>query len=42
MEPTSFSRFSNDNLFVQLGASVRGRTVFIVQSLTPPVSDHPC
>lgn len=40
LEPTHFSRFSNDNLDVQLGASVRGRTVYIVQSLTPPVSDH--
>lgn len=40
LEPTYFSRFSNDNLYVQLGASVRGRTVYIVQSLTPPVSDH--
>lgn len=35
-----FSRFSNDNLFVQLGKSVRGRVVYLVQSLTPPVSDH--
>lgn len=34
------SRFSNDNLFVQLGQSVRGRVVYIIQSLTPPVSDH--
>lgn len=40
LEETRFSRFSNDNLFVQLGASVRGRVVYIVQSLTPPVSDH--
>ena len=40
MEYTHFSRFSNDNLYVQLGASVRGRTVYIVQSLVPPVSDH--
>jgi ribose-phosphate pyrophosphokinase len=40
LEKTHFSRFSNDNLFVQLGASVRGRHVYIVQSLTPPVSDH--
>lgn len=40
LEKTHFSRFSNDNLFVQLGASVRGRSVYIVQSLTPPVSDH--
>ncbi|MEZ4644637.1 MAG: ribose-phosphate pyrophosphokinase [Chloroflexota bacterium] len=37
---THFSRFSNDNLFVQLGGSVRGRRVYIVQSLVPPVSDH--
>lgn len=40
LEETHFSRFSNDNLFVQLGASVRGRAVYIVQSLVPPVSDH--
>ena len=40
LEDTKFSRFSNDNLFVQLGSSVRGRKVFIVQSLTTPVSDH--
>ncbi len=37
---THVSRFSNDNLMVQLGASVRGRAVFIVQSFVPPVSDH--
>jgi len=37
---TIVSRFSNDNLYVQLGASVRGRAVYIVQSLVPPVSDH--
>ena len=40
LEKTNISRFSNDNLFVQLGASVRGRNVYIIQSLTPPVSDH--
>lgn len=40
LEPTYFERFSNDNLYIQLGASVRSRIVFIVQSLTPPVSDH--
>jgi ribose-phosphate pyrophosphokinase len=38
--PTHFSRFSNDNLYIQLGASVRGRVVYIVQSLVTPVSDH--
>jgi ribose-phosphate pyrophosphokinase len=40
LETTHFSKFSNDNLYVQLGASVRGRNVYIVQSLVPPVSDH--
>ena len=40
LEETHFNRFSNDNLFIQLGASVRGRKVYIVQSLTHPVSDH--
>ena len=40
LDPARFSRFSNDNLYVQLGMPVRGRTVFIVQSLTPPVSDN--
>lgn len=40
LDTTSISRFRNDNLYVQLDASVRGRIVYIVQSLTPPVSDH--
>jgi ribose-phosphate pyrophosphokinase len=40
LAPTHFTKFSNDNLEVQLGASVRGRSVFIVQSLTDPVSEH--
>lgn len=40
LEKTHFSRFSNDNLFIQLCASVRGRVVIIVQSLIPPVSDN--
>ena len=40
LETTHFSRFSNDNLYIQLGASVRSRAVYIVQSLIPPVSDH--
>jgi ribose-phosphate pyrophosphokinase len=40
LEDTLITRFSNDNLYIQLGASVRSRVVFIVQSLTPPVNDH--
>ncbi|GAB4503092.1 MAG: ribose-phosphate pyrophosphokinase [Anaerolineales bacterium] len=40
LEKTHISRFSNDNLYIQLGASVRYRKVFIVQSLSQPVNDH--
>jgi len=38
--PSIASRFSNDNLYVHLGVSVRQKRVFIIQPLTPPVSDH--
>lgn len=37
---TTIRRFTNDNLYVQLGQTVRSRDVLIVQSLTPPVNDH--
>ncbi|MFZ0544851.1 MAG: ribose-phosphate pyrophosphokinase [Candidatus Promineifilaceae bacterium] len=40
LSPTRISRFSNDNLYIQLGKSVRGRRVYIDQSLFPPVNDH--
>jgi len=40
LDETEIARFSNDNLYIQLGASVRSRAVFIVQSLSPPVNDH--
>ena len=40
LEETEIGRFSNDNFYLQLGASVRGRRVYIVQSLSPPVNDH--
>lgn len=40
LEDTLIRRFSNDNLYIQLGASVRSRQVFILQSLSPPVNDH--
>lgn len=40
LDKTLVSRFSNDNLCIQLGASVRSRVVFILQSLSPPVNDH--
>ncbi|MDR1063949.1 MAG: ribose-phosphate pyrophosphokinase [Azoarcus sp.] len=34
------SRFSNDNLHVQILENVRERDVFVVQSFTAPVNDH--
>jgi len=40
LSPSLIRRFSNDNLYVQLGESVRGRAVYIVQSFSPPVNDH--
>jgi ribose-phosphate pyrophosphokinase len=40
LEPVRTRRFANDNLYVQLGASVRSRTVYIVQSFSPPVNEH--
>ena len=40
LDKTHISRFSNDNLYIQLDASVRSRVVYIIQSLTPPVNDH--
>ena len=40
LDKTLIKRFSNDDLYIQLGASVRSRVVYIVQSLTPPVNDH--
>ncbi len=39
LEETVVKKFSNDNMYIQLGASVRNRRVYIVQSLTPPVND---
>jgi ribose-phosphate pyrophosphokinase len=40
LDHTEVSRFSNDNLYIQLGATVRYRRVYIVQSLSQPVNDH--
>jgi ribose-phosphate pyrophosphokinase len=40
LEEASITKFSNDDLYIQLGASVRSREVFIVQSLSPPVNDN--
>src|ERR1043165_6597058 len=40
LDKTYSTRFSNDNLYIQLGATVRYRRVYIVQSLSQPVNDH--
>ena len=36
LDDTRITRFSNDNLYIQLGATVRYRRVYIVQSLSQP------
>jgi len=40
LDKSNFRRFSNDCTEVQLGATVRSRNVYIVQSLVKPVSEH--
>jgi len=40
LKETHYDRFSNDNLWIQLGESVRGKDVYIIQTLSEPVSDH--
>ena len=40
LSPLEISRFSNDNLHVQIQTNVRERDVFVIQSFTEPVSDH--
>jgi ribose-phosphate pyrophosphokinase len=40
LDTTGITRFSNDNMYIQLNASVRYRRVYIVQSLSQPVNDH--
>ena len=40
LDETKITRFSNDNLYIQLGATVRYRRVYIVQSLSQPTNDH--
>ncbi len=36
---TEILKFSNENIFVRIGESVRENDVFVVQSLAAPVSD---
>lgn len=37
---TVVRKYSNDNLHVHLGVSVRAKEVFIIQPISPPCSDH--
>jgi ribose-phosphate pyrophosphokinase len=42
LEPGEYDRvqFSNENIFIQLQESVRGQDVYLVQTLSSPVSDN--
>lgn len=40
LSPTRVRRYSDDNLSVQLGMTVRSRVVLLVQSFSQPVNDH--
>jgi ribose-phosphate pyrophosphokinase len=40
LSPTIIRKFSNDDFYIQLGESVRGKQVFILQPLSPPCSDN--
>jgi len=40
LSPLEIIRFPNDNIFVRLLTSVRGQDVFVIQTLSAPVSHH--
>ncbi len=40
LSPREIIHFPNDNIFVRLLTSVRGQDVFLIQTLTAPVSQH--
>jgi ribose-phosphate pyrophosphokinase len=40
LSPREIIRFPNDNIFARLLTSVRGQDVFLIQTLTAPVSHH--
>ena len=40
LDKSYIKQFSNSNTYIQLGASVRSRAVFIVQSLSPPANEY--
>lgn len=40
LTPSKTTRFSNENLMVQVGDNVRGCDVFLIQTMAPPVSEN--
>jgi ribose-phosphate pyrophosphokinase len=40
LSPSTSKHFSNDCMYVQLGDSVRGKDVFIIQTFCKPLSEH--
>jgi ribose-phosphate pyrophosphokinase len=40
LSPSTSRHFSNDCMYVQLGESVRGKDVFIIQTFCKPLSEH--
>jgi len=40
LTPSETVRFSNENIMVKIRDNVRGRDVFLVQTMAPPVSDN--
>ena len=40
LSPSVSRKFANDDFYVHLGVSVRGKDVFIVQPISPPCSDN--
>src|ERR1041385_9249042 len=40
LSPCDIIRFSNENIFIQLKNSARGQDVYLIQTMTSPVSDN--
>src|SRR5689334_15532076 len=40
LSPATLRRFSDGEVFVEIGENVRGKDVYILQSTCPPVNDH--
>jgi len=40
LSPTQLRRFSDGEIFVELGENMRGRDIYVIQSTSSPVNDH--